>query len=78
MRLLALIAATLVACHSTSAPTDQSVYGALVEAGCLAPSDGGVAAVAAERATGHDAWLSCLYDGGTIQSCAVPCTKATP
>lgn len=70
---------TLAGCNScqpaSSPVTDTQVYGELVEAGCLASSDGGVAAVAAEHATGHDAWLACLYDGGTVQGCAVPCTK---
>ena len=58
------------------APPDTRVYLTLVEAGCLAASDGGVAAVAAEHAAPNPAWLQCLYDGGTVQSCGVPCGGA--
>lgn len=54
-------------------PTDQRIYSILVEAGCLAPSAGNPAAVAGERAQWHDMGLDCLADGGTIQSCHVPC-----
>lgn len=60
------------ACHAPP-PTDVSVYLALVESGCMAPSDGGVAAVAAEHASPNPAWLQCLYDGGTVAVCKPPC-----
>lgn len=71
---------TSVAVHCTKAPPvspDQRVYGALVEAGCLAPdNDAGVSAIIAEHAMGTDAWLQCLYtDGGTVASCGVPCSS---
>jgi hypothetical protein len=75
---LALLTLTVIACQPSSAPaamTDQSVYNELVDAGCLAASDGGVAAVAAERASPNPAWLNCLYGGGSITGCQVPCTK---
>lgn len=59
-----------------AAPNDYTVYEELVLAQCLNPSDGGVAAVAAEhQAVDQPAWLACLYNGGTIASCAVPCAK---
>ncbi len=52
------------------------IYTELVEAGCLAPDDeGGVVAVAAEHALGDatPSWLMCLYNGGSITGCQVPC-----
>ena len=62
-------------CATTPTPIAQSVYQSLLDAGCLAPSDGGVAAIEAEHATGHDAWMNCMYDGGTVDACAVPCNR---
>jgi len=52
----------------------QVAYNKLVAANCLTPSQDGVEAIAAE----HDdpsqpAWFSCLYDGGSVQACNVPC-----
>jgi hypothetical protein len=60
-----------------SLPTDASIYTALVEGGCLAASDGGVAAVHAQHvAADQPAWLACMYvTGSTVQTCAVPCTR---
>lgn len=56
---------------------DQAVYAELVEAGCLATASDGPQSVAGEHALGTSAWLNCLYvDGGTIASCAVPCSSA--
>lgn len=73
------IAIFLGACNGCQPPapvsTDTSVYQQLVEAGCLASSDSGVAAVAAEHASPNPTWLSCLYNGGTVQGCAVPCGR---
>jgi hypothetical protein len=78
----ALCAVGLIGCNTcqpTPSPappptTDQMVYGELVDAGCLGASDGGVTAVATEHAlSSAPTWLSCLYDGGTVTSCAVPC-----
>jgi hypothetical protein len=72
---LALLAACQPPAPSTL-PTDQSVTAELVEAGCLAASDGGVAAVAAEHAGPNPLWLNCLYQpGGTVASCSVPCSR---
>ena len=78
MKLGITLTACLIACQPSSSPTptDQSVYGTLVEAGCLAASDGGLAAVAAEHAGPNPLWLNCLYQpGGTVKSCGVPCSK---
>lgn len=84
MRLILSIAVALAGCtcQPTSSPTtplsDQAVYNELVEAGCMAADrDGGLAAVAAEHASPNPAYLNCLYNGGTIAGCAVPCTKPT-
>jgi hypothetical protein len=83
-RLFVAAALALAACDACSQPqppqpptTDQKVYGELVEAGCLQATDGGLAAVAHDHTLGpaQPAWLACLYDGGSIQQCAVPCTK---
>ena len=52
---------------------DQAVYNTLVEAGCLAPSSDGPASVALEKQQVGEMWLVCLYDGGTISGCNVPC-----
>ena len=79
MKALFVTAALLTGCNAcqpaaTAAATDQSVYGALVEAGCMmADPDGGAAAVAAEHASPNPAWINCLYNGGTVGGCAVPC-----
>lgn len=72
----ALFALGLVGCNACqpAVSPDQKVYSELVSGGCLAPSDGGVAAVAAEHVLPDSpVWLSCLYDGGTVQVCDVPC-----
>ena len=63
------------ACQPAAAPvvTDQVVYSALVDGGCLVASDGGLAAVAAEHAGPNPAYLNCLYSGGTVAGCNVPC-----
>ena len=68
------------ACQPTPPPaapvglTSDQVTGELVDAGCLAP--GSSDAVAAELATGHDPWLACLYEGGSIVQCNAPCARA--
>lgn len=58
-------------------PTAESVYLALVEAGCLAPDEAGPSDIAQESALGDAGfpWLSCLFDGGTISTCNVPCDQ---
>jgi hypothetical protein len=58
----------------TPATTPDTVYGALVEAGCLAQSNDGVQSIASEHATaGHPPWLDCMFEGGSVVSCHVPC-----
>jgi len=78
VRLALLASLALAGCNSCqppapTAPTDTSVYLELVDAGCLKASDGGVAAVAEEHASPNPPWLNCLYGGGTVAGCAVPC-----
>lgn len=75
---LAVLLGFLLACSKPSPPavtvTNESVYAALVEAGCLAPEDGGVDYVAQEHTLpDQPAWLACLYDGGSVPGCGVPC-----
>jgi hypothetical protein len=76
-------------CHSPSpAPTPTppapdaavdpgvAIYRELVGAGCLAPDpdDAGPASLDEEYASvDAPSWLGCLYDGGSISSCDVPC-----
>lgn len=52
----------------------DEVTGELVDAGCLAP--GTSDAVVAELLTGHDPWLGCLFEGGTLAACNAPCQRA--
>lgn len=71
----------LECCKSGATPpspplTATQIAAELEEAGCLQAGPGVADAVAAELATGHDAWLSCLQDAGTIVSCNVPCQRA--
>jgi hypothetical protein len=57
-----------------SSPNSQFVYNELVDSGCL--SSGDASFVAVQAGTQSDAqppWFSCLFDGGTIASCGVPC-----
>jgi hypothetical protein len=76
---LAFLVAIAAGCRSQPAAspiTADQVTEELVDAGCLAPGAGDVDAVAAELATGHDPWLACLFDGGSIAGCNVPCERA--
>lgn len=86
-RVIILIAALSTACPPkpappppSSGPTAESVYEALVAANCLAPDDGGAAAVDQEHALPtQEVWLACMYvEGGTVTSCAVPCDVVSP
>ena len=69
------------ACKPSPAPapapyaaTSESVYESLVDAGCLSPSTDGVDAVAIEGAMANPpAWISCLFSGGRVGDCEVPC-----
>jgi hypothetical protein len=79
---LLIVAAAGAACDACSpsppAPVspDQVVYQELVDGGCMPAIDGGVVYVAqAHLLAGQPAWMACLYDGGTLQSCAVPCRQ---
>lgn len=83
----AVVAVGLSACSScqpTPSPTPPpappdpravTIYNELVEAGCLAPDpDAGVSSVAAEHASdASPSWLTCLYNGGSVKACGVPC-----
>jgi hypothetical protein len=59
------------------APTQETptqIYDELVEAGCLAPDEGGPQAVLQESQSDvAPAWLACLFGGGTIRGCGAPC-----
>jgi hypothetical protein len=52
----------------------QVVYNELVTANCLAPSPDGIQAISDEHSQpGEPDWLACLFDGGTVSACNVPC-----
>jgi hypothetical protein len=74
-------AAALVCCKVSNPPSMNAtaVYNELVDAGCMAPDDGGATAVAQELALGDaaDPWLTCLFGGGTVASCNVPCSAVS-
>jgi hypothetical protein len=80
--LVAELLALSVACNPLTpnpppAPLPLSptaVYTELVEGGCYAPSDAGVAVVTQEsQLSPPPAWYGCLVEGGTIAACGVPC-----
>ncbi len=78
--LLVLVGVGCKPAPSPTNPTPTSVYLDLVEAGCLAPDDAGPSSIAEEEALGADAgfpWLDCLFDGGTVASCNVPCDASS-
>jgi len=60
--------------------TADQVTEILVDAGCLAP--GSSAAIVQEMQVGRDealkASLACLFDGGAVAGCGVPCTRSRP
>jgi hypothetical protein len=71
-----LITFVLVGCTKTAPamPSDETIYEALVDAGCLTASDTGLAAVREERTVQPPpAWMNCLSNGGTVAGCGVPC-----
>lgn len=75
LRLLGITAWLACGCTKTT-PTAASVYQSLVEAGCLAATADGEKAVADEHALHTEPpWSACLWQGGTVQSCGVPCSK---
>lgn len=73
--LLALLGRLLFACTTSPSPaTAQTVYDRLVEAGCLTSSPDGVQAVSDEHADSEQpAWMACMFRGGTVAACGVPC-----
>jgi hypothetical protein len=79
IRPLALLGLLLLACSRPAppavGPTATDVYGMLVDAGCLQPDPvGGASYVAAEHSLPDaPAWLGCLFDGGAVSTCGVPC-----
>jgi hypothetical protein len=86
--LLAIVVAVgLTACNGcqpSPAPppatpvSPTTIYNELVEAGCFAPTDAGPNDVARELALpSPPSWVTCMADGGSVQTCAaVPCTPA--
>ncbi len=55
-------------------PAAVHIFVELVEAGCMAPdTPGGAAAIDGLASLDAAPWLTCLYNGGTVQSCAAPC-----
>lgn len=73
--LFALFGRLLFACNTSPAPaTAQTVYTRLVEGGCIAATPDGEQSVADEHlADGGAPWLDCLFKGGTVAACGVPC-----
>jgi hypothetical protein len=75
----ALVAAAACVPSPPASPTASTVYGELVDAGCLAATDSGLAAVQAEHDTdAAPPWFDCLWDGGSVTACDVPCTTSNP
>jgi hypothetical protein len=71
IRTMGLLSVFALSCASSTA---QGVYDKLVAAQCLAPSSDGVQAISSEHADpSQPDWLACMFDGGTVQSCNVPC-----
>jgi hypothetical protein len=73
--------ACLTSCSKPSPPVSPaaSVYAALVDAGCLKADDAGLPSVQAEYESGTaPAWFQCLWGGGTVASCNVPCGASLP
>lgn len=60
-----------------SAPVNPStIWAEMVDAGCIRDSPDGPEAVAEELSSDAGArdWLRCLQAGGSVASCAVPCS----
>jgi hypothetical protein len=80
-RFFALLVVAQIGCKPTAVPpqpvdTPSVVYGELVEAGCIAQSPDGIDAIAEEHADpAQPDWFACLFDGGTVFSCNVPCSN---
>jgi hypothetical protein len=67
------VAIGILASCTPSTPA-ASIYQSLVDAGCLAPAADGVQAIADEHAaSNHPTWIDCMWAGGTVIGCQVPC-----
>jgi hypothetical protein len=72
--LIALLGRILFACTPSSSTSASVVYARLVEGGCLAATPDGEQSVADEHgADGGAPWLDCMFKGGTVAACGVPC-----
>jgi hypothetical protein len=72
--LLATLAECCTPVPSPAAISPGQVYIELVDGGCLLPDEAGVTYVSQEHALpDQPAWMVCLFDGGNVTSCAVPC-----
>lgn len=83
MKRALLISALLVGACKTNTPPPapsqaQVVFQKMVDAGCVADSDSGVSDVLLEEANdAAPAWFTCLWNGGTVASCNVPCSSSS-
>jgi hypothetical protein len=57
----------------TPAATPAQVYMRLIDGGCLAPSSDGLQAITEQHQLGDTPWLECMFRGGDVKTCAVPC-----
>jgi hypothetical protein len=75
-----LVVAGAIGCHTTPSPppnptpvvSPATIWAELLDAGCVAPDDGGPASIASEEAIDGgptDAWLTCMAAGGSAQAC---------
>jgi hypothetical protein len=68
------LALAFLGCTPASSPTADSIAATLIDAGCLAASPDAVQSIAAEHIlVDQPPWLACMYSGGTVKSCSVPC-----
>lgn len=69
-----LVFAACGACQKTLVPP-PTIYGELVDGGCLAATDGGLEAVQeVAQSDAAPSWFTCLQAGGNVTTCQVPCT----
>jgi len=74
MFLALFFAGLLLGPGCTPSTPAASIYQSLVDAGCLAPAADGVQAIADEHAaSNHPTWIDCMWNGGTVIGCQVPC-----
>jgi hypothetical protein len=74
-----LIGLLALGCVKTpAAPTADTVAAELVEAGCIQSSVSLPTSVEVElHEDGAPAWIGCLFEGGTVAGCSVPCDSST-